>query len=94
MVLKKYLVTVLIVIFALIAALATYVAHRYRFTNPPRANFFDAIDYLAMGAIFLLAAKINLGRTPQHPNLAIFAGVVAGFVFSYAAEKLMPLMWK
>jgi hypothetical protein len=94
MVMKKYLFTILITVFAAIALLATYAAYSYRFTNPPLANVCDAIDYGAMGGIFLLAAKINLARTPQHQNLAIFAAVVAGFVFSYAVEKIMTLVWK
>jgi predicted membrane channel-forming protein YqfA (hemolysin III family) len=94
MFLKKHLFTILVIIFALIATLATYFAYSYRFTDPPQANFFDSIDYIAMGGIFVLIAKINLGRTPQHQNLAIFAAVFAGFVFSYAAEKIITLVWK
>jgi hypothetical protein len=94
MFLKKHLFTILLFIFALIASAAAYFAYSYRFTNPPQASFFDSIDYIAMGGIFLLIAKINLGRTPQHQNLAIFAAVFAGLLFSYAAEKIIPLMWK
>ena len=88
---KKYLFIILIIICGLIAALAAYVAYSYRFTNPPLANFFDAVDYVAMGGLFLVIAKINLTRTPQHPNLAIFGAAFAGFVFSYAVEKIMAL---
>jgi hypothetical protein len=94
MFLKKHLFTILVIICALIATSATYFAHSYRFTNPPQANFFDSIDYIAMGGIFLIIAKINLGRTPQHQNLAIVTAVFAGFVFSYAAEKITALVWK
>jgi hypothetical protein len=94
MFLKKNLFTTLVTIFALTATLAVYFAHSYRFTNPPQANFFDSIDYIAMGGIFLLIAKIYLGRTPQHQNFAIIAAVIAGFVFSYAAEKIIALVWK
>ena len=92
MFLKKHLYGTLIIIFALIATSATYIAHGYRFANPPRANFFDSVDYIAMGGLFLVIAKINLGRTPQHPNLAIFTAALAGFVFSYAVEKIITLM--
>ena len=94
MFLKKHLFIILIIVFALVATLATYFAHNYRFTNPPRANFFDSIDYIAMGGIFLLIAKINLARTPQHQNLAILAAVAAGFVLSYAAETIIASGWK
>lgn len=94
MFLKKHLFTILAVVFALIATLATYFAYSYRFTNTPQANFFDSIDYIAMGGIFLLIAKINLARTPQHQNLAISAAVFAGFVLSYAADKIIALVWK
>ena len=94
MFLKKHLFTILVIIFALIATLATYFAYSYRFTNPPQANVFDSIDYIAMGGIFLVIAKINLARTPQHQNLAIFTAVLAGFVLSYATEKIITLVWK
>jgi hypothetical protein len=94
MFLKKHLFPILVIIFALIATLATYFAHSYRFTNPPQANFFDSIDYIAMGGLFLVIAKINLARNPQHQNLAIFMAVFAGIVFSNAAEKIISLVWK
>jgi len=94
MFLKKHLFPILVVIFALIAMLATYFAYSYRFTNPRQANFFDSIDYIAMGGLFLVIAKINLARNPQHQNLAIFAAVSAGIVFSNAAEKIISLVWK
>ena len=94
MFLKKHLFTILVIICALIATSATYFAHSYRFTNPPQANFFDSIDYIAMGGLFLVIAKINLARNPQHQNLAIVTAVFAGFVFSYAAEKITVLVWK
>jgi hypothetical protein len=61
---KHLFTTILVIIFALIATLATYFAYSYRFTDPPQANFFDSIDYIAMGGTFVLIAKINLGRTP------------------------------
>jgi len=94
MFLKKHLFVILLIVFALIATLATYFAYRFRLTDTPRANFFDSIDYIAMGGIFLVIAKINLARTPQHQNLAISAAVFAGFVLSYAAEKIITLVWK
>ena len=94
MFLKKHLFPILVIIFALIAMLAAYFAHSYRFTNPPEANFLDSIDYVAMGGLFLVVAKINLARNPQRQNLAIAAAVFAGIVFSNAAEKIIPLMWK
>jgi hypothetical protein len=89
MFLKKHLFPILVVIFALIAMLAAYFAYSYRFTNPPQANFFDSIDYIAMGGIFLLIAKINLGRTPQHQNLAIiYSGICGDSYFRMPPEKL------
>jgi hypothetical protein len=91
---KKHLIPILLIALALIAALAVYFAHGYRFTKPPQANFLDSISYIATGVIFLLIANINLARNPQHQNLAIFAAVVAGFEFSYAVEKIMSLVWK
>ena len=91
---KKHLLPILIIALALIAMLAVYFAHGYRFTNPQQANFFDSIGYIAMGVMLLVIAKINLARTPQHQNLAIFAAVVAGFAFSYAVEKILSLVWK
>jgi hypothetical protein len=94
MFLKKHVFPILVVIFTLIAMLATYFAYSYRFTNPPQANFFDSIDYIAMGGLFLVIAKINLARNPQHQNLAIFTAAFAGIVFSNAAEKIMSLVWR
>jgi hypothetical protein len=94
MFLKKHLFPILVIVFALVAALATYFAHSYRLTNPPQANFFDSIDYIAMGGLFLVIAKINLARNPQHQNLAIVTAVFAGIVFSNAAEKIISLVWK
>ncbi len=91
---KKHFLSIVIIALALIAMVAVYFAHGYRFTRPPQANFFDSISYIAMGVMFLLVAKINLARNPQHQNLAIFAAVFAGFVFSYAVEKIISLVWK
>lgn len=94
MVQKKHLFPMLVIVLGLIAALAIYFAHSYRFAKPQQANFFDSISYIAMGVIFLVIAKINLARNPQHQNLAIFAAVFAGFEFSYAVEKIISLVWK
>ena len=92
MVINKHVMPALLIISAAIGMVAACLAYNYRFINAQRADLFVSVENLAIGVIFLLVAKINLVREPQHQSLAIFAAVFAGFEFSYALEKFFSLL--